>query len=350
MNHSVLTLFLSGTILLLILAVPAAAESSTITSISPAVGYTGTTTTVTITGTNFNESAVTVRLMMADESNITATISSHTSTSIVCKLVLSSSRTKGAWDLVVVNEDGSEVVDAGGFTIRAPMKLTSITPTFAETNDDSVGVELVGSGLSDVSELYLYKKSYDNLSASVDSISSTLVTGTFDLTDMTETSYKVCVMDSFGTRKCDLSFEVTSDALGSIDITSSPLGASIYVDSDYVGTTPDTVEDLAAGSHKVSLVKAGYADWEKLVKVTKGTTSVVEASLDSTTIATTVPTQTPVPTTEPVTARPTTVHTVTVPTPWPTATATTTQASPLGIPAIIGAAGLAIVVVGKFPR
>jgi hypothetical protein len=350
MNHSVLPLFLSGLILLLILALPVAAESSSIASISPAVGYTGTTTTVTITGANFNESSVTVRLKMTDESNITATISSHTSTSIVCKFVLSSSKTKGAWDLVVVNEDGSEVVDTDGFTIRAPMKLTSITPTSAETNDDSVGVELVGSGLSDVSELYLYKKSYDNLSASIDDTTSTLVTGTFDLTDMTQTSYKVCVMDSFDTRKCDLTFEVMSDALGSIDITSSPSGASIYLDSDYVGTTPDTLEDLVAGSHKVSLVKAGYDDWEKLIKVTKDTTTVVEANLDTTAIATTMPTPTPVPMTEPVTERPTTVHTVTVPTPWPSATATTTQASPVGIPAIIGAVGLAIVVMRRYPR
>jgi hypothetical protein len=348
MNHSVLPLFLTGLILLLILAVPAAAESSAITSISPVVGYTGTTTTVTITGTNFNESSVSARLMMDGESNITGTISSYTSTSIVCKFPLTSSKTKGVWDVVVVNEDGTEVVDASAFTLRAPMKLTSISPVTAETNNDDVEFELLGSGLADITDLYLYKKSYDNLSATLDETDSTVVTGTFDLTDMTETSYKVCVRDAFGTRKCDLSFEVTSDALGSIDITSSPSGASIYVDSDYVGTTPDTIADLVAGSHKVSLVKAGYDSWDKVVKVTTGSTTVLEASLDTTAIATAVPT--PLPTTEPVTARPTAVRTssITVPTPWPTSTtATTTQASPLGLPVILGAVGLAMAVLRK---
>jgi hypothetical protein len=346
MNHSFSMIFLTGLILALIIAVPVSAESSTITSVSPTVGYTGTTTTVTITGTDFNTTSVKVKLMMEDESNITATISSLTSTKIVCKFTLSSSRTNGDWDLVVVNEDDSEAVDYGAFTIRAPIKLTSISPVSSQTNEDDVEFEVVGSGLADITDLYLYNTYYGNLSATLDDIDSTDVTGTFDLTDMTEATYAVCVMDSFATRKCGPDFEVTTDELGSIDISSTPSGASIYVDSEYVGTTPDIVYDLTTGSHKLSLVKAGYNDWGKIVKVTEGDTTTIDADLDAIALVTTAR-PTTVETTAPTTIA-TRISTIAIPTTWPaTTTTTTTQASPVGILCVIGAVGLAMVALRK---
>ena len=340
--------FTAGLILVLIIAVPVCAESSTITSVSPAVGYTGTTTTVTITGTDFNTTSVNVKLMMEDESNITATISSFTSTTIVCSFTLTTSREKGDWDIVVVNEDDSEAVDYGAFTIRAPLKLSSISPVTSRTNEDDVEFDAEGSGLADITDLYLYSAYYGNLSASLDDIDSTEVTGTFDLTDMTEATYSVCVMDDFGTRKCGLSFEVITDALGTIDVSSSPEGASIYVDSAYAGVTPESVGDLTEGTHKVLLSKPGYADWSKLVKVTEGDTTTVDADL--TKIATTVPTTvlTTVPTMVPTTAEVTPVRTAVtakVPTTWPVTTtpaSTTTQASPLDGTVLAGAVGLGL--------
>lgn len=335
--------FAAGLVLPLIIAVPVCAESSTITSVSPAVGYTGTTTAVTITGTDFNTTSVNVKLMMEDESNITATISSFTSTTIVCSFTLSTSREKGDWDIVVVNEDDSEAVDYGAFTIRAPLKLTSISPVTSRTNEDDVEFEVEGSGLADITDLYLYSAYYGNLSASLDDIDSTEVTGTFDLTDMTEATYSVCVMDDFGTRKCGPEFEVTTDELGSIDISSTPSGASIYVDSEYVGTTPDTVDDLTTGSHKVSLVKAGYNDWAKIVRVTEDDITTIDADLDVITLVTTAR-PTTVATTEPTTIA-TRVSTIAIPTSWPTTT--TAQASPVEIPGIIGAVGLAMAVFTK---
>jgi hypothetical protein len=345
MINNSLKLFLSGMVLVLILAIPAAAESSTITSISPEVGYTGSTTTVTIIGTDFNTSAVHVRLMMDDKSNITATITSHTSTKIVCKFTLSSAKSKGDWDLVVVNEDGSEVVASEGFTIRPPMKLTAISPELAQANDDDVEFSVDGSGLAEVTSLYLSDSTYGTVTGVLDDVDSTGVTGTFDLTDATDGDYEVCVEDDFGTVECDLGFEVTTDEVGEIDISSTPSGASIYVDSEYMGTTPDVIEELAEGYHKVSLVKAGYNDWGKLVKVTSGDTTTIEAELDTITLVTTMRTQepvttTPTPTPEPVaTTRVTSSYTV--PTPWPTTT-TTTQESPVGIPVILAGLGVAV--------
>ncbi|MCK9630026.1 MAG: PEGA domain-containing protein [Methanoregula sp.] len=350
MKQPVLLVYLTCLILLTVMAVPVAAETSTITAISPPVGYAGTTTTVTITGTNFNESSVKVKLMMEDESNITSTISSFSSTEIVCKFTISSSKETGEWDLVVINEDDSEVVEVEGFSIRDAISLSSISPDNARTNNESVEFILEGSGLSDVSELYLYHKSYDNLSADIDDIDSDEITGTFDLTDMAEVTYKVCVMDAFGTRECDLSFEVTTDELGSIDISSSPTGASIYVDGDYAGVTPESVGELATGSHKVLLQKSGYSDWAKLVKVTSGDTTTVDADL--TKVATTAPTTVPTtsPTLVPATIKPVQASgTEKALTPWPTSTTATptTQASPLEGAVVLGAIGLGLVAVRK---
>jgi hypothetical protein len=349
MNYSVWRALLVGAALAILLAAPAAAESSVISAISPEVGYTGGSTTVTITGSDFNTTSVVVRLMMEDESNITATIVSYTSTTIVCKFTLSSSKEKGDWDLVVINEDESEAVASGGFTIRKPMTLSSITPEEYMTNEEEVEFTVTGTGLADVSDLYLYNTYYGKLSADIDDIDSTEITGFFDLTDMTDGSYEVCVEDDFGTEVCDLDFEVTTDELGEIDVSSSPTGASIYVDSEYMGTTPDVVEDVIIGYHKVTLVKAGYNDWEKLVKVTAGDTTTVDADLETTTVATVVRTADPttVPTTVPTTAVTKKVtSSITVPTPWPTDTATS-QESPGEIAVVVGAVAVAGLVAAR---
>jgi len=345
MNYSLTIPCCIALILALFLAMPVAAESSTISSVSPAVGYTGSTTSVTITGTNFNESSVKVKLMMDDESNITSTITSHSATEIVCKFTISSGKTTGDWDLVVINEDDSEVVDSEAFTIKVPMTLSAISPASARTNNDSVDFTLTGTGLEDVSSIILYKKSYDNVSATIDDTEDEEVTGSFDLTDVDELTYKVCVMDSYGTEECGLSFEVTSDAVGTLDVSTSPSGASVYLDNAYVGTSPLSIDDLDVGSHKLILKKSGYTDYSKLVKITDGDTTTVDATLA---VVTTAPTTiaTPVPTTV-ATIAPTAVKTTKKPvttaeTPWPAST-TSTQESPTGPLVVIGAVGLALI-------
>jgi hypothetical protein len=325
------------------LAIPASAESSTITSISPAAGYTGSTTTVTIAGTDFNESSVTVRLMMDDESNITASVSSFSSTAIVCKFTISSSKTTGDWDLVVINEDGSEVVSSGGFAIRDPMTLESVSPESARTNNDYVEFMLEGSGLSDVSILYLYRSGYDNVTATIDDVDDDEITGIFDLTDADILTYKVCVLDSYGTAECGLSFDVLSDAVGTLDVSSTPSGASVYIDNELVGTTPLSDEDLDVGSHKLIIKYSGYSDYTKLVKITEGDTITVDASLSGITTAPTS-TRTTSPTTVPTTISVTRKSTGAVATPWPTSTATSTpvQESPFDIVLIVAGIGLGL--------
>jgi len=225
------------------------------------------------------------------------------------------------------------------------MTLTSISPTSARTNNDSVDITLVGTALSDISGIYLQNNDNKNITATnVYRSSSTKVTGTLDLTDADIDTYDVCVLDSFGTAECDLSFKIITDDVGSIDISSSPSGASVYVDAAYMGTTPETVENLDIGTHKLILKKNGYIDWAKNVKVTSGDTTTVDADLE---VATTEPTtvSTTVRTTTPTTVKTTRKSTITTPTPWPTTTAT--PASPVGTLAIIGTICLAFNVLRK---
>jgi hypothetical protein len=345
MKRSYLLICLILLTLLLALAAPASAEESTITKISPDMGYTGKSITVTITGTFDNTTPSEIRIMRDGKANITSSsISSSTNTSVVSRITISSSATTGTWYLVVYNEDGTES-SRKSFTIRAPMALTSISPESARTNNESVDFTIVGTGLTDVSKVYLSNSDYANITASnVDAVSATKVRGTFDLTDKDEATYDVCVLDSFGMSECDLSFEIITDAVGSIHIISSPSGASIYVDAALMGTTPKTINDLDTGSRKVILKKTGYSDWAKTVKVTEGDTTNVEADLD---YITTAPTTEPTarPTTVPTTVRTTKKSTVTTPTPWPSATPT--PASPVGTLAIVGTLGLAFFVLRK---
>jgi hypothetical protein len=54
---------------------------------------------------------------------------------------------------------------------------------------------------------------------------------------------------------------------GSLDITSSPWGADVYIDGLYEGRTPVTVNDLPVGKHEIILSKDGYEDYKQSVTV-----------------------------------------------------------------------------------
>jgi hypothetical protein len=343
MKHAVLPLFLAGAILLVFIAAPVAASLSTITSVSPDAGYTtGKSETLTITGTNFSSTEGKVWLEMSGQDNLEAKISSWSNTTIVCKIRISTAEKTGDWDVVVERgEDQVNVVKDGGFTIASAITLTSITPVSGQANDDNVDFTLLGTGLSDVQDVYLYTKDVDDNTTAVDvnTVSSTKVKGTFDLTDAGEETYDVCVIDSHDTVKCGLSFKITTDKVGSIEVSSSPIGATILIDGKSRGTTPDVVNDVLVGSRKVVLQKNGYDDWGKMVMVEADDIVKVDANLVAvTTVATTVPT--PEPTVE-KTPQSTTEETPEKTTA-PATPATTKKASPLDPLTVIGAAGLGI--------
>jgi PEGA domain/IPT/TIG domain len=340
MKPQFLIFCLVAIILLSELIIPVSAETSTISSVNPSEAYAGTTTTIiTVSGTNFNTTLVSVRLMKTNQKNITATISSHSSTTIKCKFIIPSNAAIGMWDVVVVNRDNSEVVDPEGFTIRKTMTLSSISPSSAQTNNDSAKVTVVGTGLSDVENMYLYSSGYSNISAVLNDVESTKVVGTFDLTDANIDTYKICVTDSVETIKCGLEFDIITDEVGSIDIESSPSGAKVYLDSEYMGTSPRTLEDVSLGSHKITISYAGYNDYTKWVTVKADSTVSVSADLNQIETAAT----TKVPTVA-TTKTPLKANTVKVPTSWPTPAPTQTS---LDATLVLGAITLGILVLHR---
>jgi hypothetical protein len=333
--------------LLFIIAVPVSAVGlDAITSITPAAGQTGKTVTVTIIGANFTTTTGSVRLEKSGESDIDATSVTWSSagTEITCKFKISSSRETGKWNLIVVKGyDSTEIEKTNAFTITDPMTLTSITPKTAKADDDNVDFTLAGTNLDDVEDVFLFNKDYkNNITADdIDVASSTKVKGTFDLTDADADTYDVCVEDSYGAIECDLSFVITTNEVGSIDFSSSPSGASIIVDGTPKGTTPDIVDDLIVGSHKVVLKMTGYEEWGKMVTVEADETYVIEATLYPVATATTRQPTYNIPTTVPTKAKTTVKSTIKIPTTWANIP-TTAAASPLEPAVVIGAAGIGI--------
>jgi hypothetical protein len=54
-----------------------------------------------------------------------------------------------------------------------------------------------------------------------------------------------------------------------LDITSTPDGADILIDGNFVGSTPSSIS-VPAGEHVVGIRIAGYSPWERTIKTTGG--------------------------------------------------------------------------------
>ncbi len=70
-----------------------------------------------------------------------------------------------------------------------------------------------------------------------------------------------------------------TEAVGSLVVESAPAGASVYVDGKAAGETPLTLQTIAAGVHRIRLVRLGYLENSRLVTVKPGTRAAVRAQL-----------------------------------------------------------------------
>jgi len=94
---------------------------------------------------------------------------------------------------------------------------------------------------------------------------------TYDRLD-TETFYKVfCAV---------LSVRYPEEEAGSIAVSSSPAGATVYIDDEESGVTNTTITGVAVGDHQVRVEKEGYKTQdERTVAVKKGSTTEVSFAL-----------------------------------------------------------------------
>ena len=76
---------------------------------------------------------------------------------------------------------------------------------------------------------------------------------------------------------------------GTITISSSPTGAEVYLDNVFQGYSPQTVHNVAPGSHVLLMKLGGYEDWQSTVQVSEGQDTPVSAIF--TPVPTTAPTE-----------------------------------------------------------
>jgi hypothetical protein len=128
---------------------------------------------------------------------------------------------------------------------------------------------------------------------------------------------------------------------GSVSVESDPSNAAVFLNTEYKGKTPITL-NISHGTYRVVIQKTGYLDWSNRISVTAGTRTDVYAQLSvdvtDTTIVTTIPKTTVIKTTitKKSTANPIT--------PWPT---DTPKESPIEIMVILGAIGIGFIVLRK---
>ena len=104
-------------------------------------------------------------------------------------------------------------------------------------------------------------------------------------------TYKIeCKMD--GHETTTVSKEITSEMngqtvtlpaptpiYGSLNVESTPIGATIFIDGKEVGKTPRYINELLIGQHRLRLVKEGYDEYSETVSVAKGERKQVKATL-----------------------------------------------------------------------
>ena len=66
---------------------------------------------------------------------------------------------------------------------------------------------------------------------------------------------------------------------GSISVTASVDGASVYLDDELLGEAPVTREDISAGRHRLRVERAGHEPFEKDIRVRGGERAKIEATL-----------------------------------------------------------------------
>ena len=64
---------------------------------------------------------------------------------------------------------------------------------------------------------------------------------------------------------------------GTLQLTSSPTGAEIYLDNQYQGTAPSTISGIEPGSHTLEFRMKGYKSWKSVITVSSGTSNYFAA-------------------------------------------------------------------------
>ena len=70
-----------------------------------------------------------------------------------------------------------------------------------------------------------------------------------------------------------------SEAIGSVQLVSTPDGADVYSDGSFVGNAPSTLK-LSSGKHTIRVTASGYKDWSRDITVQPGSEVRLNAILE----------------------------------------------------------------------
>jgi hypothetical protein len=71
----------------------------------------------------------------------------------------------------------------------------------------------------------------------------------------------------------------TADAAGTVNVTTSPDGAEVYVDDQFYGNSPATLK-LKPGKHMIRVKMSGYQDWSREITSDAGAATRLTAALE----------------------------------------------------------------------
>ncbi|PAV11556.1 hypothetical protein ASJ81_09825 [Methanosarcina spelaei] len=94
----------------------------------------------------------------------------------------------------------------------------------------------------------------------------------------------VLAIIAIGLTLIGLVFQLTPETpkTGSISVSSSPVGASVYLDGNYKGEVPQFLNDIEQGTHSITLKLEGYDDWYEDISVDADKTVSVSPTLTPT--------------------------------------------------------------------
>jgi len=78
-----------------------------------------------------------------------------------------------------------------------------------------------------------------------------------------------------------LSAAATPAAEGGLSVVTDPAGASVYINGESKGITPLQLDRIAAGEHRITVVKDGYLENSRVVRVEAGQRQAIEVRLTS---------------------------------------------------------------------
>jgi hypothetical protein len=70
-------------------------------------------------------------------------------------------------------------------------------------------------------------------------------------------------------------------AKGGLSVSSVPAGANVFLDNNFIGISPLTLNDISSGSHVVTFKLEGYTDYSSTTQVNAGAISSVSAALSA---------------------------------------------------------------------